>query len=189
MRSHVTAQLVFLDSRCRLARKAVVLAAVMVAAGLDRRADIGPAVAEAAALDWVGVGFAQEPRRDGDEWEVDVIRPDGSMVEVTIGDAAEMRGLDEERGPAGLPAHDEVHGPLRALSTKRPSLFFTPFGCHSMTSPIPAPSTNSACDSIAPLSDHFVIVPTRWSARNVDSFAFLPFGHHVVHTPSRLPST
>jgi hypothetical protein len=89
-------------------------AVVMAIAAVDRRADIGPAQAEAAALDWVGVGFAQEPRRDGDEWEVDVIRPDGSMVEVTIGDAKEMRGFDEERGPAGLPAHDEVHGPLRA---------------------------------------------------------------------------
>jgi hypothetical protein len=91
-------------------------AAVMAVAGLDRRSDIGPAQAEAAALDWVGVGFAQEPRRDGDEWEVDVIRPDGSMVEVTIGDRLEARGFDEERGPAGLPASDEVGGPLRAAA-------------------------------------------------------------------------
>jgi hypothetical protein len=99
-----------------LALTAVVMGVVVV--GLDRRAEIGPAQAEAAALDWVGVGFAQEPRRDGDEWEVDVIRPDGSMVEVTIGDALEMRGLDEERGPAGLPAHDEVGGPLRSEAIK-----------------------------------------------------------------------
>jgi hypothetical protein len=91
-----------------------VTAVVMVVVGLDRRADIGPDDAEAAALDWVGVGFAQEPRRDGDEWEVDVIRPNGSMVEVTIGDRLEARGFDEERGAAGLPADDEIHGPLRA---------------------------------------------------------------------------
>jgi hypothetical protein len=93
-----------------------VTAVVMVVVGLDRRAEIGPDDAEAAALDWVGVGVAQEPRRDGGEWEVDVVRPDGSMVEVTIGDALEVRGFDEERGAAGLPAHDEIHGPLRAAA-------------------------------------------------------------------------
>ena len=38
--------------------------------------------------------------------------PNGSMVEVTIGDRLEARGFDEERGAAGLPAGDEVHGPL-----------------------------------------------------------------------------
>jgi hypothetical protein len=93
-----------------------VTAVVMVVVGLDKRADIGPDDAEAAALDWVGVGFAQEPRRDGDEWEVDVIRPNGSMVEVTISDRLEARGFDEERGAAGLPAHDEIHGPQRAAA-------------------------------------------------------------------------
>lgn len=91
-------------------------AVVMLVVGMDRRPEFGADDAEAAALDWVGVGFAQEPRRDGDEWEVDVIRPDGSMVEVTIGDALEMRGFDEERGAAGLPAGDEIHGPLRAAA-------------------------------------------------------------------------
>jgi hypothetical protein len=93
-----------------------VTAVVMVVVGLDRPADIGAADAEAAAHDWVGVGFAQEPRRDSDGWEVDVIRPDGSMVEVTIGDGLEARGFDEERGPAGLPAHDEISGSLRAAA-------------------------------------------------------------------------
>jgi hypothetical protein len=93
-----------------------VTAVVMVVVGVDRRTEIGPDEAEAAALDWVGVGFAQEPRRDGDEWEVDVIRPNGSMVEVTIGDGLEARGFDEERGAAGLPADDEIHGPLRAAA-------------------------------------------------------------------------
>jgi hypothetical protein len=93
-----------------------VTAVVMAVVGLDRRTDIGADDAEAAALDWVGVGVAQEPRRDGGEWEVDIVRPDGSMVEVTIGDALEVRGFDEERGAAGRPAHDEVHGPLRAAA-------------------------------------------------------------------------
>ena len=93
-------------------------AAVMAVAALDRPPQIGPADAEAAALNWVGTGFAQEPRRDGDEWEIDVIRPDGSMVEVTIGDGLEARGFDEERGPAGLPAHDEISGPLRSAAVE-----------------------------------------------------------------------
>jgi hypothetical protein len=88
----------------------------MAVAALDRPPQIGPADAEAAALNWVGTGFAQEPRRDGDEWEIDVIRPDGSMVEVTIGDGLEARGFDEERGPGGLPADDEISGSLRAAA-------------------------------------------------------------------------
>jgi hypothetical protein len=91
-------------------------AGVMVLVGMDRRPEMGADDAEAAALAWVGTGYAQEPRRDGGEWEVDVIRPDGSMVEVTIGDGKEARGFDEERAAAGLPAHDEVHGPRRAAA-------------------------------------------------------------------------
>jgi hypothetical protein len=59
-----------------------VTAVVMVLVGMDRRPEIGAGDTEAAALDWVGAGYAHEPRRDGDEWEVDVIRPDGSMIEV-----------------------------------------------------------------------------------------------------------
>jgi hypothetical protein len=91
-------------------------AGVMVVVVLDRSPEMGPEDAEAAALDWVGVGYAQEPRRDGDEWEVDVIRPDGSMVEVTIGDQLQARGFDEELGAAGLLARDEVRGPRRAAA-------------------------------------------------------------------------
>jgi hypothetical protein len=93
-----------------------VTAVVMVVVGTDRRPEMGPDDAEAAALGWVGAGYAQEPRRDGDEWEVDVIRPDGSMVEVTIGEGKQARGFDEERGAAGLPANDELHGPRRAAA-------------------------------------------------------------------------
>ncbi|MGH2745694.1 MAG: hypothetical protein ACRDLY_19170 [Thermoleophilaceae bacterium] len=45
----------------------------------------------------------ENSRRDGDGWEVDVVRPDGSLVEVTIGDQLELKALDEELGPAGAP--------------------------------------------------------------------------------------
>jgi hypothetical protein len=61
---------------------------------------------------------AQEPRRDGGEWEVDIVRPDGSMVEVTIGDELEARGFDEERGESGSLAPDEVTGSLRATAIR-----------------------------------------------------------------------
>ena len=93
-------------------------AVALVLAGLDRGPEVDAADAELTALDWVGVGYAQEPRRDGDEWEVDVVRPNGSMVEVTIGDALEVRGFDEELGPGGGLAPDEVRGPLRAEATE-----------------------------------------------------------------------
>jgi hypothetical protein len=93
-------------------------AVVMIVVGVDRRGDIGPADAQAVALDWVGVGVAQEPRRDGSEWEVDVVRPDGSLVEVTIGDALEARGFDEERGRPGSLAPDEIRGTLRATAIR-----------------------------------------------------------------------
>ena len=69
--------------------------------------------AQAAGFRWVGVGAAETPRRDGDEWEVDVKRPNGSLVEVTIGDQAELKGLDEELGPGGGPASDELAGSAR----------------------------------------------------------------------------
>jgi hypothetical protein len=69
--------------------------------------------AQAAGFRWVGVGMAETPRRDGDEWEVDVKRPNGSLVEVTIGDQLELRGLDEELGPGGVPAWDELGGRAR----------------------------------------------------------------------------
>ncbi|HEV3377586.1 MAG TPA: hypothetical protein VG126_09945 [Thermoleophilaceae bacterium] len=91
----------------------VVTAAVVILVALDGRGDIDAADAEAVALDWVGTGFAQAPRRDGDEWEVDVIRPNGSMVEVTIGDGLEARGFDEELGPGGTLAPDELTGERR----------------------------------------------------------------------------
>jgi hypothetical protein len=70
--------------------------------------------AEIAALSWVGVGEAETPRREGDNWEVDIRRPDGSLVEVVMGDELELRDFDEEFGPAGAPASDELKGAARA---------------------------------------------------------------------------
>jgi hypothetical protein len=70
--------------------------------------------AEVAARTWVGVGEAEAPRREGDVWEVDVRRPDGSMVQVTMSDELELRDFDEEFGPAGTPAPDELTGAARA---------------------------------------------------------------------------
>ena len=70
------------------------------------------------AAGWVGVGETQPPRREGDRWEVDVVRPDGSVVEVTIGEARELLGFDEERGPAGGRAPDELTGPIRVRAVR-----------------------------------------------------------------------
>jgi hypothetical protein len=73
---------------------------------------------ETAALRWVGEGFAQAARREGNRWEVDVVRPDGSMVQVSLGDDLKLRGLDEELGPAGTLADDELRGPRRARAVR-----------------------------------------------------------------------
>lgn len=77
-----------------------------------------PLEAELAALRWVGQGVAQEPRTDGDEWEVDVVRSDGSLIEVTIGDELELRGFDEERTGDGGPPPDELRGRVRARAIR-----------------------------------------------------------------------
>ncbi|HEV3378991.1 MAG TPA: hypothetical protein VG126_17090 [Thermoleophilaceae bacterium] len=96
----------------------VVIVALLVASAvlqLLEEDDEGPTAAEAkvAALSWVGGGEAQPPRREKDNWEVDVRRPDGSIVQVTIGDELQLRGIDEELGPAGTPAPDELRGRAR----------------------------------------------------------------------------
>jgi hypothetical protein len=72
-----------------------------------------PFDAETAALELVRNGVAQESRRDGDRWEVDVVRADGSMVQVNLGDDLELLDLDEELGPGGTLADDELRGALR----------------------------------------------------------------------------
>jgi hypothetical protein len=71
--------------------------------------------AEAVAVELVSDGIAQDPRREDDRWEVDVMRPDGSMVQVSLGEDLELRGLDEELVPAGTLADDELRGPAREL--------------------------------------------------------------------------
>lgn len=78
----------------------------------------GPLDAEAVALQWVDDGVAQDSRRDGDRWEVDVVRGDGSMVQVNLGDDLELRGLDEELGPAGTLAPDELKGRPRIRAVR-----------------------------------------------------------------------
>jgi hypothetical protein len=73
----------------------------------------GAAEAKTAALTWVSAGKAQAPRRDGDTWEVDIVRPDGSLVQVTLGDGLELRDFDEEFGPAHTLGPDELRGAAR----------------------------------------------------------------------------
>ena len=70
--------------------------------------------AEDAALESVGDGAVLESRRDGARWEVDVVRPDGSIVQVNLGGDFELRSLDEEVGPAGTFAPDELRGSRRS---------------------------------------------------------------------------
>jgi hypothetical protein len=73
---------------------------------------------EAVALEWVGGGVAQQARRESGRWEVDVVRPDGSVVQVSLGDDLELLGLDEEAGPAGTLAPDELRGKGRARAVQ-----------------------------------------------------------------------
>ena len=95
----------------------LIVALVMASAAFQLRdddEDFSPAEARVAALSWVGVGDAEAPRREGDNWEVDVRRPDGSLVQVTIDEDLQLRDFDEEFGPAGAPAPDELRGADRA---------------------------------------------------------------------------
>ena len=77
-----------------------------------------PLDAEAAALLWADDGETQKARRESGGWEVDVVRPDGSMVQVSLDDDLELRGLDEELGPAGTLAPDELRGAARARAVQ-----------------------------------------------------------------------
>jgi hypothetical protein len=90
----------------------------IVVLALRLRDDQGPLDAEAVAVELVGEGIANDSRREDDRWEVDVVRPDGSMVQVSLGDDLELRGLDEELGPAGTLADDELRGPARARAVR-----------------------------------------------------------------------
>jgi hypothetical protein len=77
----------------------------------DDRATIEDA--ERVALELVGEGTIQPARVEDDEWEVDVVRPDGSLVEVTLNHELELIDFDEERGPGGSLAGDELTGEHR----------------------------------------------------------------------------
>jgi hypothetical protein len=81
---------------------------------LDEDDGVSAKEAEIAALSWVRAGEAEPPRREGGNWEVDVRRPDGSLVQVTMGDKLQLLDFDEEFGPAGTPAFDELKGSARA---------------------------------------------------------------------------
>jgi hypothetical protein len=105
------------------ARVTLMLVAAAVAAGAvlalwPREPELRAADAAEVAVGWVGAGTPQAPRRDGGEWEVDVVRPNGSLVEVTVGGRGELVGFDEERGPCGSRAPDELNGPGRARAVR-----------------------------------------------------------------------
>jgi hypothetical protein len=90
----------------------------IVVLALRLRDEQGPLDAEAVAVEFVGDGIATDSRREDDRWEVDVARPDGSLVQVSLGDDLELRGLDEELGPAGTLAEDELRGKARARAVR-----------------------------------------------------------------------
>jgi hypothetical protein len=83
---------------------------------------IDAAAAQKAAYAWTGSQPTDVRRRRGNGWEVDVQRPDGSVVEVNLGPKLELIELDEELGPGGRPAHDEVLGEprSRAIAAAQP---------------------------------------------------------------------
>jgi hypothetical protein len=95
---------------------------VLVAFGNTKEDEADAAAARQVALKWTDAELADAPRRDGDGWEIDVRRADGSLVEVTLGPALELHELDEELGRGGTLAHDEVSGALRgrAIAAARP---------------------------------------------------------------------
>jgi hypothetical protein len=90
----------------------------LVALDFEFGEDANPIDAEVAALDAVGDGVSQVARRDGDKWEVDVVRPDGSMVQVSLSKGLDVVGLDEEYGPAGTLASDEARGAARVRAVR-----------------------------------------------------------------------
>jgi hypothetical protein len=96
----------------------VLIVALLVASAAFQLRDeddgVSAADARIAALSWVPAGEAETPRREGDSWEVDIRRPDGSLVEVVMGDELQLRAFDEESGPAGALAPDELTGAARA---------------------------------------------------------------------------
>jgi hypothetical protein len=105
-------------TRVALILVAGAVGAVAVWALSPRGPELDAAETARVAVGWVGAGVPQAPRRDGGEWEVDVVRPNGSLVEVTLGEGGELLGFDEERGRGGGPAPDELTGRLRARAAR-----------------------------------------------------------------------
>lgn len=95
----------------------------LLAFGPSEPQGAGAAAARQVALNWTEGGVADAPRRVGDTWQVDVRRANGSLVEVTLDRSLRLRELDEELGPGGTPAHDEVTDALRrrAIAAARPA--------------------------------------------------------------------
>src|ERR687894_1089175 len=77
-----------------------------------------PSDAETAALDRFPAGRVQPARIEDDEWEVDVVRPDGSLVEVTFDHELRLRDVDQEIGPGGRLADDELVGAERRRAVR-----------------------------------------------------------------------
>jgi hypothetical protein len=92
---------------------------VVIALGVLAALAIGPGdrvdavAAQEAARDWTGIEETDPARRRDNGWEVDVHRDDGSVIEVNLGPKLELVELDEELGPGGTPAADEVLGAER----------------------------------------------------------------------------
>jgi hypothetical protein len=105
-------------TRVALILGAAAIAAVVALALWPRETEVGAADAAAVAARWVGTGTPQAPRRDGSEWEVDVARPNGSLVEVTVGERGELLGFDEEGGAGGGRAPDELTDTARARAVR-----------------------------------------------------------------------
>jgi len=97
-------------------------ALTLMAIGLGGRDVPDAGAAQEAARKWTGWHETDPPRRRAGGWEVDVRRPDGSIVEVNLGRELELVELDEEVGPGGVPAHDELTGErrLQAVAAARP---------------------------------------------------------------------
>jgi hypothetical protein len=95
---------------------------VLLGFGTTKKDEADAAAARHIALNWTGAELADAPRRDGDGWEVDIRRANGSLVEVTLGPELELRELDEEAGPGDSLAHDEITGERRkrAIAATRP---------------------------------------------------------------------
>ena len=95
---------------------AALVVVIVVVAFLALQRDGGQAragEAEAVARHWVGGGTVQPARLEDGEWAVDVLRRDGSLVELTFDQDLNLQHVDEELGRTGAPAYDEIRGKRR----------------------------------------------------------------------------